>query len=96
MPLTYQPFAETPEIQTLAQEIRDFTHELHMNVPDSERVMSGLAGVGLLVAGIAAREPQWGKWLLMGLGAALVHRGTTGQCAGYRALNIDRRHSLDV
>lgn len=84
MSLTYQPFAEVPEIQALS-------HELHMNVSDNERTLSALAGASLFVLGLARSD--WSKWVLLGLGAALVGRGATGQCLGYRALNMDKRHA---
>ncbi len=48
MSLTYQPFAETPELQELS-------HELHMNVPQTERAVSALAGAALIGAALARR-----------------------------------------
>lgn len=93
MPLTYQPFAEVPEIKTLAHELRHLSHEMNMNVPDSERTVSAVAGAGLFALGLV-RPNHWSKWLLLGLGAALFGRGATGQCLGYRALEIDRRHDV--
>lgn len=83
MSLTYQPFAEIPEIKALS-------HELHMNVPDSERTLSTVVGAGLFSLGLV--RSGWRRWALLGLGAALVGRGATGQCPGYRCLNLDMRH----
>lgn len=83
MSLTYQPFAEVPAVQ-------DLSHELHMNVPDAERTLSALAGVGLLTFGIS--RSGWDKWVWMGLGAALVGRGASGRCPWYSHIQVDRRH----
>jgi uncharacterized membrane protein len=83
MPLTYQPFAEVPQVDELK---RDF----EKNVPDSERTLSAVLGGGFIAAG-AARDGMT-RWLLVGLGAALLHRGWTGRCACYSAMGIDRRH----
>jgi hypothetical protein len=83
MSLTYQPFAKFPEIETLS-------HELHVNVPDEERLYSGVAGLGLCALGMAF--PKGIKWLLLGLGAALIHRGTSGHCPLYTRLMRDKRH----
>ncbi len=83
MSLTYQPFAEIPEIENLS-------HDLKMNVPDSERTLSALAGAGLLALSIGRSGGS--KWVLLGLGAALVGRAVSGQCPWYRHLKVDRRH----
>lgn len=83
MSLTYQPFAEMPEIETLS-------HELHMNVPDDERLLSGLAGIGLVLTALCRAGS--GKWLLLGFGGALLRRAVSGECPLYRHLNWDRRH----
>ncbi len=83
MSLTYQPFAEIPEVEALSDELK-------MNVPDQERLYSGLAGVGLCAVGMVF--PKGIKWLLLGLGAALIHRGTSGHCAWYAQQLRDKRH----
>ena len=83
MPLTYQPFAEVPQVDELKQ-------DLQMNVPDSERTLSALVGGGFLAAG-AAREGVV-RWILLGIGGALVYRGWSGHCPYYAAQDIDRRH----
>lgn len=88
MSLTYQPFAEIPEIKKLA-------HELQMNMPDNERALSAIAGAGLFVLGLGEGRSGVARWLLLGLGAALVHRGVSGQCALYRQLQVDRRHPAE-
>lgn len=86
MSLTYQPFAEIPDIKKLAR-------ELHMNVPDNERAVSAIAGAGLCALGLAEGRSGIARLLLLGLGAALVHRGVSGHCAMYQQLDMDRRHS---
>ncbi|MGV3661335.1 MAG: SRPBCC family protein [Prosthecobacter sp.] len=87
MSLTYQPFAELPEIEKLSD-------ELYRNVPDTERIISGLAGAGLLTLGLGGTD--WTKWLLLGAGAALVHRGATGHCAYYAHQNINKRREAEA
>lgn len=90
MSLTYQPFASLPEVEALSE-------ELNVNVTDPERLASGMMGMGLCAAGICLRGSQGLKWLLLGLGAALIHRGTSGHCPLYKHFMHDNRHraSLD-
>ncbi|MES2569193.1 MAG: YgaP-like transmembrane domain [Verrucomicrobiota bacterium] len=83
MPLTYQPFAEVPQVEELRQ-------DLQMNVSDNERMISGGIGAGLIA--MALSGSGFSKWLVMLLGGALIHRGLTGQCALYQHLDVDRRH----
>jgi uncharacterized membrane protein len=83
MSLTYQPFAEVPQVD-------DLKEDLKMNVPDSERTLSALVGGGFIAAGATREGPL--RWLLVGLGAALVHRGWTGRCAYYSTAGLDPRH----
>ena len=60
-----------------------------INVPSPERVVSLLAGAGLLAVGCWRRS--WSGLGLCAIGAGLMHRGLTGNCRVYRALGIDRR-----
>ena len=83
MSLTYQPFAETPEVDRLS-------HELQMNLPDGERVVSGMLGAGLTAAGLA--RGGFARWALLLVGGALLRRGLSGQCPLYQQLDLDRRH----
>jgi DUF2892 family protein len=83
MSLTYQPFAKLPEIEALSDELK-------MNVPDEERLYSGIAGLSLCALGMAF--PRGFKWLFLGLGAALIHRGTSGHCPWYTHRLRDKRH----
>jgi uncharacterized membrane protein len=83
MALTYQPFSEVPQVDELKE-------DLTKNVPDNERTLSTVVGGGLIAAG--ATRHGIARWLLVGLGAALVHRGWTGHCAYYEFQGIDRRH----
>ncbi|MDB6154250.1 MAG: putative integral rane protein [Chthoniobacteraceae bacterium] len=80
MPLTHQPFAETPQLD----EIR---RRLSLNVSFPERLASVLSGVGLLA--LASRQRSGGAFLLGAAAVALLHRGTTGHCPAYRALGIN-------
>lgn len=59
-----------------------------VNVGDSERVLSAVAGGAALLYGLA--RGAFGGWALAGLGAALAYRGLTGHCSLYHALGIDR------
>src|SRR5262245_23936257 len=84
MSLTYQPFAETSEINNLRR-------DLAMNVSEGERVLSSACGIGLIVAGFA-RE-GFARWALLALGGAFVRRGVTGHCPLYQQIEQDRRHA---
>ncbi len=83
MSLTYQPFAQTPEVDRLR-------HDLQMNLPDGERVLSGVIGVGLTAAGLA--RGGLARWALLLAGGALLRRSLTGRCPLYQHLELDRRH----
>lgn len=83
MSLTYQPFAQIPEVDRLS-------HELQMNLSDGERVISGGVGLGLALAGLANGGVI--RWALLFAGAMLLHRSLTGQCPLYKRLDLDRRH----
>lgn len=56
------------------------------NVGEAERYGSILGGLGLLLAGLARRGSS--GVILGALGALLVRRGVTGQCALYQSLGI--------
>jgi uncharacterized membrane protein len=83
MALTYQPFAEVPEVSKLRR-------DLDMNVPDPERAASVAAGAALGVAGLGQRGLM--RWLMILGGIALARRGLTGHCDLYAYLDLDRRH----
>lgn len=82
--MTYQPFAETPEIQALGTELR-------MNVSDAERYSSGALGAGLIAAGLL-RGGLVARLPLLLFGGALLWRAWKGHCAGYQRLGFDPRH----
>lgn len=84
MPHTYQPFAETPAVDQLRQ-------ELTMNVPEKERLGGAIAGGLLLLSGLL-RPLGTGRWPLVVAGGALLWRSATGHCPLYQNLGIDRRH----
>jgi hypothetical protein len=85
MALTYQPFAEAHDPR-----LEELDHELHMNIPDGERFVFGLAGAGLILfAGKFRGLPQW---LLLAAGTALVRRGLRGYSPAYAHLSVDPRH----
>lgn len=83
MSLTYQPFANAPEVQKIDADLR-------MNVADDERIISAAAGGGLILA--ALMRGGLGRLLLLGAGAALLRRAWTGHCPWYDYQRIDKRH----
>lgn len=83
MALTYQPFAEAPELGHLDAELKK-------NVSDSERIASGLIGGAL--AAMALSKGGATRWTLLLAGGALLQRAFTGNCQLYRSLDIDKRH----
>jgi uncharacterized membrane protein len=58
-----------------------------INVGEAERIASVVGGSGLALYGLSRRT--WSGLGLALLGGALVHRGVTGSCAGYKALGIN-------
>jgi uncharacterized membrane protein len=62
-------------------------HTVDVNVSDTERNVSLAAGAIVGLMGLARRDLA--GLLIAGVGAALVHRGVTGSCAGYKALGIN-------
>ncbi|WP_395739003.1 DUF2892 domain-containing protein [Prosthecobacter sp.] len=89
MSLTYQPFDGLPKIEALAEELK-------VNVTDPERVASGIAGFSLCaLSAFGAGSSKAFNLLLMAVGAALIHRGTSGHCPLYKHLLHDnRRHEV--
>jgi len=84
MSLTYQPFAEAPEI-------KEWRSDLAMNIPASERLGSVLIGLGLVAATVSLNRA--GRLVLVGMGAALIWRGLAGHCPWYDGIGLDRRHA---
>src|SRR5687768_9915715 len=84
MALTFQPFAETPEIKILER-------KLHQNVNKPERIGSVIGGIGLALLGL--RRGTLPGLIIAGLGGALIHRGVTGRCRVYDALDMNTKQS---
>jgi hypothetical protein len=82
MSLTYQPFAELPEVTALGNELKH-------NVSDMERYGSIAAGAGILLGAFFGHGI--GRLLLLGAAGALVHRGITGHCHVYDKLGVRTR-----
>jgi hypothetical protein len=82
MPLTYQPFAEVPEITALGNELRH-------NVNDRERYGSMAAGAGILMGAFLGHGV--GRLLMLAAAGALLHRGFTGHCMLYEKLGMSTR-----
>lgn len=83
MSLTFTPFSNEPAVDKLAQDLRK-------NVPDSERLASGVFGLTLVTA--ATSRTGVARWALFLAGTAFLWRGVTGRCLGYDRMEIDRRH----
>ena len=58
-----------------------------INVNQTERLASAIAGGTLAVIGIA--RGGWGGWVLALAAGGLVYRGATGHCGVYQALGFD-------
>jgi hypothetical protein len=58
-----------------------------INVGEVERWLSILAGGGLMLYGLS--RSSWGGLMLTWIGGSLLHRGITGHCYLYEALNVD-------
>lgn len=84
MSLTYQPFAQIPDVETLS-------HDLEMNVSEGERFASGLLAASLAAAALARGGAA--RWILLLAGGALARRAFTGRCPLYARLDLDRRHA---
>ena len=66
-----------------------FKH-LPVNVGHDEQRLSIIGGAALGAIGLA-RITRPSGWLALGIGAALIIRGTTGHCGLYHALGIDTK-----
>lgn len=62
-----------------------------LNVSETERVASAIAGGALAVLGIA--RGGWGGWALALAGGGLILRGATGHCSVYQALGVNTAHT---
>lgn len=87
MALTYQPFDKIPKIEELRQELRK-------NVPETERALSAISGLTLLVTGLS--RGGLAKWLLAAAGLALVRRGVSGHCPVYEQMEVNSRRNAGV
>ena len=84
MPLTYQPFQEMPEVETVDHPGRPTPRQ---NVGQQERNWSVIGGAALAALSLGGR----GLTRLLGVlaGGALVYRGVTGHCHMYEALGMN-------
>ena len=65
-----------------------------INVASWERWASAIGGGGLITYGLLRRSPL--SLGLAGLGAALLHRGSTGHCAVYAAAGMSTAENSDA
>jgi uncharacterized membrane protein len=72
---------------SLLSSIGNRLRRFHANVGPKERAGSLLAGSALIAT--ALFRPSAQRWMLLGAGAALLIRGSTGYCSLYHALGID-------
>jgi len=78
--------------ETSSPRDRDYEHERRSdprNVADTERIVSVVAGAGLLA--FAATRRRGTAMAVAAAGAGLIARGVTGRSALYRAAHIDTR-----
>jgi uncharacterized membrane protein len=69
--------------------------ETQRNVSETERMISGMAGGGLIFRSVMRpMSPFSGVTALLGL--ALVYRGLTGRCPAYRAMGISTQDKTDT
>ncbi|WP_447978028.1 SRPBCC family protein [Candidatus Nitrospira bockiana] len=73
--------------RTNKQDLGWSEEQADQNVGETERVVSGVLGAGLLTAGVFRRS--WAGGLLAVVGAALLHRGVSGYCMLYDAIGAD-------
>ncbi|MBS1797640.1 MAG: SRPBCC family protein [Acidobacteria bacterium] len=83
---------KTEEISTLRpekkQSLTDFLTNTEPNISQVERIVSGIAGGGLVAYGLKRRDTA--GVLLAALGGLLGLRSATGHCQVYDALGIDQ------
>jgi hypothetical protein len=84
MSLSYQPFAESPEVKLLQR-------ELEMNVPERERVLNGVLAATFARAALS-RCGGFARGGFLFAALALALRAFTGRCPLYRTLGLDQRH----
>jgi uncharacterized membrane protein len=65
----------------------------NVNVNQTERWISGLAGGALALYGLTRRT--WGGAVLALVGGTLIHRGSTGHCYMYDALGVNTADETD-
>jgi len=65
-----------------------------VNVGETERVVSVIAGGALALWGLARRSPL--GIALAAAGAALAYRGATGWCPVYAQLSARERDEIDI
>ena len=73
---------------------RESAGRADVNVGQSERVISALAGGALALAGLKMRSLP--GVLLAAVGGAMVYRGTTGHCPAYEQLGMSTADDADA
>lgn len=85
---------EQGETEQAGSSKRDSGHA-ESNVSDTERLLSGILGGGLLLRSVM-RPSRMSSGIAALLGIGLLHRATTGYCAAYGAMGISSRKGDDT
>lgn len=78
---------EEPQLDALEEQSERDRPPAHVNVGNTERIGSAVAGAGLAAFGLWRRSLP--GLLLAGVGGVLMYRGIGGHCPAYEALDID-------
>src|SRR4051812_34028232 len=84
----------TKRNQTNNDTITEFLTDLKQNVSDNERIVSAIAGGGLVTYGIS-KGGLFGTALSL-LGGGLLYRGATGHCHLYSAVDKSTAETKDT
>lgn len=75
----------TEKHENTTEAVKDFLTDMKINVSDGERMVSALAGSGLITYGLSKRGVMGAVLSLLGTG--LLYRGATGHCHLYSAVD---------
>ncbi|MEP7212445.1 MAG: SRPBCC family protein [Acidobacteriota bacterium] len=75
------------------ESLNEFLTDTTPNVGSAERVVSALAGGGLVAYGL--KQGGFAGVVALVAGGSMLYRGTTGHCHAYDALGVDTTHTGD-